>query len=748
MRVIVESAGREREFLLREGTTRIGRDPSCYIRLADPSLSRQHLECTLRGGELVVRDLNSKNGTYLGSQRIQEAHIQPGVRLRIGRLWLLFDETLSLAETRPVAVPPADTAASIQTAPSGAAPGPEEPELEVPLAENYEEDEEPTPVDESVAQSVAAGGGGGGTRLMVRGDRWFVQDTVSGAEVEIVPRLGAGPGAAPASPGIGPTPKTPEIPTSREQMDLSQAGLPAPQAGLPVHVPRNGAVTAGAPRRRPAIAFPQALGLRNLLADPRRRRIVLAATGAFVLLALLGAFLLRPEKKPEPLTSAQYRALVDEAVGAFRNGRHAEAATRLQDLRKQPVQSRQHLAGILLDAFESDEVAQENFRGSWQGAKDSWEEVRNSPESIDSTRDLADAQLQWIISEVENMVRLDEARDSLKQGKLAECLDRAFKVNEDSLFWKEAEPLITRTVEAVMGEAEAKAAQAEAARDWPEGIRQLQVIEKYRSGRSDEIASKIAAFRKWEDDKEALQRTRTLTAEAKYSEAIQHLNSIATDSPYAGEAAAVKADCNNRDALQRATAVYSRGNGKEALDILAGVGLEDSDAYRKIRAVLTHREKADQAFEAADFDAAKKELEDILNLESVKTNQYARDAERELNNVDQTRTKIAQKLMDEADAAIRARNFVLARSNYEKVLRLDPASMRAALSELEKLRKAAEEDYNLAMILKREEPQRALKLLHDAMDRVSRANKLYQLAQMQMHRIKADLGEPDAEEPE
>ena len=160
------------------------------------------------------------------------------------------------------------------------------------------------------------------------------------------------------------------------------------------------------------------------------------------------------------------------------------------------------------------------------------------------------------------------------------------------------------------------------------------------------------------------------------------------------------------------------------------------------------REKADTAFEESDFDTAKKELQDILNLESVKTNQYARDAERELNNIAQTKTKIAQRLMDEADAAARARKFVLARTNYEKALRLDPASTGNALAGLGRLRKSAEDDYNLAMILKREDPKRALGLLDDVRDRVPRTNKLYQLAQREIHRIKAELGEPDANEHE
>ena len=167
MWAVIEINGERYKHLLKEGTSVIGRDPSCEICLSEPSLSRRHLECVLEGGQLVVNDLNSKNGTFLGIQRIHEVRIQPGIRLRAGNLWISFREEES-ATGGAVSVPAALTeapGAEHREAPAAMAPV-EQPETIVPLeetvpkAENYEEDETPTPLDAHIAQDVAAGSAG------------------------------------------------------------------------------------------------------------------------------------------------------------------------------------------------------------------------------------------------------------------------------------------------------------------------------------------------------------------------------------------------------------------------------------------------------------------------------------------------------------------------------------------------------------------------------------------------------------
>src|SRR5438105_4010743 len=68
---------------LRLGTVVIGTGEQCGLRVEDSRVSRQHAEVLLRDGIAVVRDLNSKNGTWVGSARIWEASLLTGVPVTI-----------------------------------------------------------------------------------------------------------------------------------------------------------------------------------------------------------------------------------------------------------------------------------------------------------------------------------------------------------------------------------------------------------------------------------------------------------------------------------------------------------------------------------------------------------------------------------------------------------------------------------------------------------------------------------------
>jgi hypothetical protein len=76
---------------LASGTVTIGRGPQNNITLVDPKASQRHAQITWDGVDYRVMDLNSRNGTYLGSTKLL-----PGIpevwrrnqTLRIGDTWL------------------------------------------------------------------------------------------------------------------------------------------------------------------------------------------------------------------------------------------------------------------------------------------------------------------------------------------------------------------------------------------------------------------------------------------------------------------------------------------------------------------------------------------------------------------------------------------------------------------------------------------------------------------------------------
>jgi two-component system response regulator GlrR len=73
------------------GRVVIGTHPSADMQLADPTLSRFHCEIELVGGRAVVRDLGSRNGTFVDGVSVMEAHLRPGAILTLGKSSVRFD---------------------------------------------------------------------------------------------------------------------------------------------------------------------------------------------------------------------------------------------------------------------------------------------------------------------------------------------------------------------------------------------------------------------------------------------------------------------------------------------------------------------------------------------------------------------------------------------------------------------------------------------------------------------------------
>ena len=68
----------------------LGRAPECTIVLQDESVSRVHAEVVQRETEgVLIRDLGSTNGTFLGGKRITESVLRKGDKVLLGRQTIL-----------------------------------------------------------------------------------------------------------------------------------------------------------------------------------------------------------------------------------------------------------------------------------------------------------------------------------------------------------------------------------------------------------------------------------------------------------------------------------------------------------------------------------------------------------------------------------------------------------------------------------------------------------------------------------
>lgn len=82
--VMFTPKGKRKDFPLTKSTTVIGRGEKCDLRVPVLSVSRRHCELTLTDDGLNIRDLGSSNGTYVNSERINEAELEAGDRLVVG----------------------------------------------------------------------------------------------------------------------------------------------------------------------------------------------------------------------------------------------------------------------------------------------------------------------------------------------------------------------------------------------------------------------------------------------------------------------------------------------------------------------------------------------------------------------------------------------------------------------------------------------------------------------------------------
>ena len=80
----VGMTGRTQE--LKAEKTTIGRVDDNTFQIAEPSVSSHHCEVLLRGKDVVVRDLNSTNGTFINGEKVTEKVMKPGQILRLGQI--------------------------------------------------------------------------------------------------------------------------------------------------------------------------------------------------------------------------------------------------------------------------------------------------------------------------------------------------------------------------------------------------------------------------------------------------------------------------------------------------------------------------------------------------------------------------------------------------------------------------------------------------------------------------------------
>jgi len=116
---IIPSVGKRRAFALEKPLAKLGRAQHCDVVIDDPLVSREHCLLQLKAEGPFVEDLGSANGTLVNDQRVTQARLRSGDRIRIGLSEIVFEEI-------PEQAVGARTGPELAGAPSAASPpGPE-----------------------------------------------------------------------------------------------------------------------------------------------------------------------------------------------------------------------------------------------------------------------------------------------------------------------------------------------------------------------------------------------------------------------------------------------------------------------------------------------------------------------------------------------------------------------------------------------------------------------------------------------
>lgn len=85
-------------YALAHGRVTIGRAPECDIMIEEGSVSKRHAELIIQPGNCRIHDLSRANGVFVNGNQAEDAPLNPGDVIRLGRIEFMFDDFARLAD--------------------------------------------------------------------------------------------------------------------------------------------------------------------------------------------------------------------------------------------------------------------------------------------------------------------------------------------------------------------------------------------------------------------------------------------------------------------------------------------------------------------------------------------------------------------------------------------------------------------------------------------------------------------------
>ena len=96
--VVTDGPDKGKELVIERERITVGRSVICDLPLADKAVSGTHFEIVNTERGVLLRDLDSTNGTFCGDLRLREVWVKPGTSVRAGQTTLRFEPVQGMVE--------------------------------------------------------------------------------------------------------------------------------------------------------------------------------------------------------------------------------------------------------------------------------------------------------------------------------------------------------------------------------------------------------------------------------------------------------------------------------------------------------------------------------------------------------------------------------------------------------------------------------------------------------------------------
>ncbi len=96
--VVLEGPEKGKELVIDRERVTAGRSVICDLQLTDKAVSGTHFEVVASENGVMLNDLGSTNGTFVGDLRVKEVWVKPGTVIRVGQSKIQFEPVKGMVE--------------------------------------------------------------------------------------------------------------------------------------------------------------------------------------------------------------------------------------------------------------------------------------------------------------------------------------------------------------------------------------------------------------------------------------------------------------------------------------------------------------------------------------------------------------------------------------------------------------------------------------------------------------------------